>query len=368
MDMEDLVRGCYGADDSLSATTVRALASAGIDVEDPQPSDLALVDHLHAGGAPATQQVLERLGAGPQQRLLDVGCGVGGPSRVAALSGAMVTGVDLTPEFVDAATEVTARVGLDRNLRYVAGPGESLPFEDALFDAAMMVHAGIDVPDKAAVFGEVLEGARARLSRFALYEQMATGTDELACPCHGRRTHVRPSWRRSRLTRDYWRLRASPSRTSMTARSPSSDPDLPSPFGPADVYGHTYVEGTGNNVAAARAGKLRTVLVTAAAQRRAWSQRYVSGTRSDNCSISSIAVLTSARLERISAGGRGATEHTRLLGGLSRRAPRADGRRTRQGRQSGRTRRPGSRRGRSGTLSGSTPRASATAIAPRCAS
>jgi MPBQ/MSBQ methyltransferase len=135
MDVSDLVRGYYGADDSLSATILGALASAGIDVEHLQLSDLALVDHLHAGGVPATRHLLDRLDVGPKRRLLDVGSGFGGPSRMAALTGATVTGVDLTREFVEAATELTARVGLDGNPRYVVAPAEALPFENETFDA-----------------------------------------------------------------------------------------------------------------------------------------------------------------------------------------------------------------------------------------
>ncbi len=85
------------------------------------------MDQLHAGGAAATRHVLDRLGVEPGLRLLDVGSGLGGPARMAAMSGAEVTGIDLTPEFVDAATELTSRVGLGERARFVATSGESCP-------------------------------------------------------------------------------------------------------------------------------------------------------------------------------------------------------------------------------------------------
>lgn len=264
MDVRDLVRGYYGADDSLSSTVLGALASAGIDVEDLQHDDLAFVDHLHAGGAPATRYLLERLGVGPGQRLLDVGCGVGGPSRMAAVGGAVVTGVDLTPEFVEAATALTSRVGLDGNPRYVAAPAESLPFETASFDAAMLVHAGMNMPDKAAVFGEV-HRVLVPGSRFALYEQMATGTGELAYPLPWAED-ARSSFLDT--VEGYSRLLESAGFTveHVEDRTESVLGSRPSaPVGPADVYGPVYVEGIGNYVAAARAGKLCAVLVTAVA-------------------------------------------------------------------------------------------------------
>src|SRR5688572_30366754 len=100
MDVRDLVRSYYSSD-GLSQAVLDALSSAGVDVDQLSPADLFPVDHLHAGGAPATQHVLDRLGLGPGMRLLDVGSGIGGPARMAAMSGAAVTGIDLTPEFVD---------------------------------------------------------------------------------------------------------------------------------------------------------------------------------------------------------------------------------------------------------------------------
>lgn len=264
MEVSDLVRGYYGADGSLSATILGALASAGIDVDALQHADLALVDHLHAGGSPATQHVLERLGAEPGQRLLDVGSGVGGPSRMAALAGAVVTGVDLTPEFVEAAAELTARLGWDGNPRFVAASAESLPFEDATFDAAMMVHAGMNMPDKAAVFGEVRR-VLVPGSRFVLYEQMATGTEELAFPLPWAED-ARSSFLET--VEGYSGLLDAAGFTveDIDDRTDSVLGPRPSvPVGPADVYGHLYVAGIANYVAAARAGKLRAVVVTAVA-------------------------------------------------------------------------------------------------------
>ncbi len=64
-------------------------------------------------GAAATALVLERVGLTEGSTLLDLGCGLGGPSRMAADGHhAWVTGVDLTPELVDAANALAARVGL----------------------------------------------------------------------------------------------------------------------------------------------------------------------------------------------------------------------------------------------------------------
>ena len=66
-----------------------------------------------------------------------------------------MTGVDLTPEFVDVAGLLAARVGLADSVSYRQADATRLPFEDASFDGAYMMHVGMNIPDKAAVFAEM---------------------------------------------------------------------------------------------------------------------------------------------------------------------------------------------------------------------
>jgi ubiquinone/menaquinone biosynthesis C-methylase UbiE len=264
MDVRDLVRGYYGADAGLTATILRALSSAGVDVEDMSPAELFPVDHLHAGGAGATQHVLERLGVEPELRLLDVGSGVGGPARMAAVMGARVTGVDLTPEFVATARELSELVGLGERAEFVTAPAESLPFEDQSFDAAMMVHAGMNIANKQEVFADV-HRVLTPGSRFAVYDQMATGAGEVRYPMPWAED-ARASFLETvdaytdHLKGVGFSVAEIEDRTeSVLAPRPSAS------VGPGDVYGPVYVEGVGNYVAAARSGLVRAVLVVSTA-------------------------------------------------------------------------------------------------------
>ena len=177
----DLVRGHYRRQ-GLADGVLHALEQSGVDMTSLTASDLAPIDQLHAGGAPATAHLLGQLALDPQTRLLDVGCGIGGPARLAAAgSSSPVVGVDLSPDFVEAARILTDRVGLTRLVEHQVSSGESLAFRDASFDRAMMIHVGMNIPDKAAVFAEVRRVLRPG-GVFGLYEQMRTADGELPYP------------------------------------------------------------------------------------------------------------------------------------------------------------------------------------------
>ena len=84
---------------------------------------------------PLFAAVLNRLGVGAGTRLLDIGCGSGYALRMAADRGALVTGLDITPELLAIAGERVPRATL------VEGPMDALPFDDGAFDAVTGINA-----------------------------------------------------------------------------------------------------------------------------------------------------------------------------------------------------------------------------------
>jgi MPBQ/MSBQ methyltransferase len=263
MDVRELVTSHYSGAD-LSDAILSTLAGAGVDTKRLRPADLFPVDQLHAGGAPATKHVLERLEMGSGQRLLDVGCGIGGTSRMAAMAGAEVTGIDLTPDFIKAATTLTESVGLSDRVSYVTTPGESAPFEDASFDAAVMVHVGMNIPRKTVVFSEV-HRVLAPGSRFAMFEQMRASDGDLPYPLpwaeDERSSFVEtPSQYVTHLEAAGFTVEEVEDRTWSTLGLPPAGP-----VSPMAVFGPVFAERIGNNVAATKAGRLGAFLVVARA-------------------------------------------------------------------------------------------------------
>lgn len=140
----------------LAEAILGALAASGKAVEAIELADLALVDEMHVGGRQATAEFAARLGVGPGLHLLDVGCGIGGPSRLfAAEYGCRVTGIDLTEEFCQVAALLTARAGLAGRIAYRRASALALPYGEAAFDGAYTIHAAMNIADKQRLYAEV---------------------------------------------------------------------------------------------------------------------------------------------------------------------------------------------------------------------
>jgi ubiquinone/menaquinone biosynthesis C-methylase UbiE len=118
--------------------------------------EIAPLDQFHTRGVLATAELAKAGEIEPRTRVLDLGCGIGGPARfLAATFGCKVTGVDLSPAFIDAANYLTARCRLAERVTFVVGDALHLPFDDATFDAVFLQHVAMNIEDRSALYAEI---------------------------------------------------------------------------------------------------------------------------------------------------------------------------------------------------------------------
>jgi sarcosine/dimethylglycine N-methyltransferase len=149
------------ASDGITARVLAALRGAnGPDVP-ITPDTLAPLDHFHTRGAVATGEFAALLEPKAGDRMLDIGCGIGGPARwFAAKFGSHVTGVDLTAEFCIAARELNDVTGLSDQVTILHGSAVALPVPDASFDRAYSQAVLMNIADKRAFFAEAFRALR----------------------------------------------------------------------------------------------------------------------------------------------------------------------------------------------------------------
>lgn len=116
----------------------------------------------------------DHLGLRTDQKVVDFGCGVGGPMRhIAKTTGVRVTGINISAYQVEKARKYNQRAGLAHRCEVLNADFLKVPLPDASFDAAYAIEATCHAPTRVSVYSEV-----ARLLRpggeFAMYEWCMT--------------------------------------------------------------------------------------------------------------------------------------------------------------------------------------------------
>jgi ubiquinone/menaquinone biosynthesis C-methylase UbiE len=155
---------------NLTTRIKAALATIAAEEQTLRIDQIAPLDQFHTRGVLATAELAAAAGLEPSTRVLDVGCGIGGPARyLAATFGCRVTGVDLSPSFIDAANYLTRRCGLSDRATFQVGDALHLPFEDGAFDVIFLQHVAMNIADRSSLYA----GMRRMLApggRFATYD------------------------------------------------------------------------------------------------------------------------------------------------------------------------------------------------------
>jgi SAM-dependent methyltransferase len=177
-DTNSKVRDHYSAV-GLTDRIKAGLATLTPEAEALTVAHLASLDQFHTRGILATGELAAAARIDSSTQALDVGCGIGGPARyLAATFGCKVTGIDLSPAFIDAATYLTARCGLSDRVTFQVGDALHLPSEDAAFDAVFLQHVAMNIEDRGALYSEVRR-ILASGGRFVTYDLVLRDGDVL---------------------------------------------------------------------------------------------------------------------------------------------------------------------------------------------
>ncbi|MGS2642343.1 methyltransferase domain-containing protein [Streptosporangium sp. LJ11] len=124
-----------------------------------------------------TELMIEKIAVKPGDRVLDIGCGTGGPAvQLAAETGAEVVGVTISQVQVEQATALAESSGLGGQVTFRLADAMELPFPAGSFDAVWFFESIFHMPDRLQPLRQAAAALRPG-GRLAL-------TDVLTSPAH----------------------------------------------------------------------------------------------------------------------------------------------------------------------------------------
>ena len=155
MDANEMVERQYGISGLLQKIET-GLKQAGKDLDFLKVDDLMPVDEFHTRGRKATREMTAMVNLKSTDRVLDVGCGLGGTARhLAEEYKCHVTGVDLTEDYVTVGKKLTDMVKLSDKVELQHASALSLPFEAETFDIVWTQHVQMNIADKNRFYAEI---------------------------------------------------------------------------------------------------------------------------------------------------------------------------------------------------------------------
>jgi len=181
MSYDNSVSDHYLHGDLLNAIEA-ALPALGKTKDNLTIEDLAPVDEFHIGGRLATDNLLRQLNFSAQGHILDVGCGLGGAARYVATNyNTKVSGIDLTQEYIATGKALCNWLSLGDVVTLEQGSALAMPFQAETFDGGYMLHVGMNIDDKVALFSQIFRVLKPGAS-LGVYDIMRQTDGELTYP------------------------------------------------------------------------------------------------------------------------------------------------------------------------------------------
>lgn len=148
MNYEEAINFQYGKED-IAGILISKFREENIDTLEKIQKVLSPVQELHLRGRDVTLELAKGAGINESTRVLDVGCGIGGSSRVLVSEfGCKVTGIDLCEEFCHTAEFINKKMGLSEKIEIRQGNALNMPFDDEYYDVVLIQHVLMNIKEK----------------------------------------------------------------------------------------------------------------------------------------------------------------------------------------------------------------------------
>ncbi|KAF2500221.1 hypothetical protein BU16DRAFT_614008 [Lophium mytilinum] len=124
------------------------------------------------------------MGLRDNMRVLDVGCGVGGPAReMVKFSGCNVIGLNNNDYQIERATQYAAKEGLSDKLKFTKGDFMQMSFPENSFDAVYAIEATVHAPSLEGIYSQIFRVLKPG-GVFGVYEWLMTENYDNDNPRH----------------------------------------------------------------------------------------------------------------------------------------------------------------------------------------
>ena len=160
---------------------IKAFSIAGKDIQHLTSSDFNILDQFHSMGKEGTELFSQLIPVEDSMKVLDVGCGIGGTSRIfAELYNCHVTGIDLTEEYIKVANQIIQHTSME-NISFQVDDAMNLSFADATFDIAYSQHVQMNIKNKESYLKEIYRILN-KGGSFAYFDILKRSQDNLKFP------------------------------------------------------------------------------------------------------------------------------------------------------------------------------------------